>query len=72
MICLLVMVLSGIPHTKLGLPDIPERSYASVSETVQHSIYSNMLAPAGLLAGLLYFARRNTADEEGNDTEEEQ
>ncbi|MEH6627518.1 MAG: hydrogenase 2 operon protein HybA [Motiliproteus sp.] len=67
-----VMVLSGIPHTKLGLPDIPERSYASVSETVQHSIYSNMLAPAGLLAGLLYFARRNTADEEGNDTEEEQ
>ncbi|WP_207062109.1 hydrogenase 2 operon protein HybA [Motiliproteus sp. SC1-56] len=61
-----VMVIAGMEHTKLGLPDLPERSYASMSETVQHSIYGGMLAPAGLLAGLLYFARRNTKhDDEG-------
>ncbi len=59
-----VMVLAGMAHTTLGLPDLPERSYASVSETVQHTIYGGMLAPAGLLAGLLYFARRNTKAEE--------
>ncbi|MCW9051835.1 MAG: hydrogenase 2 operon protein HybA [Motiliproteus sp.] len=66
-----VMVVSGVPHTELGLPDLPDRSYAAVSETVQHSIYSNMLAPAGLLAGLLYFARRNT-QEEGQDKDKEE
>ncbi|HEY5717553.1 MAG TPA: hydrogenase 2 operon protein HybA [Motiliproteus sp.] len=64
-----VMVIAGMAHTKLGLPDLPERSYASVSETVQHTIYGGMLAPAGVLAGLLYFARRSCkqTDQEGED-----
>lgn len=64
-----VMVIAGMQHTKLGLPDLPERSYASVSETVQHTIYGGMLAPAGLLAGLIYFARRSCkeTDKEGED-----
>ncbi len=64
-----VMVIAGMAHTKLGLPELPDRSYASVSETVQHSIYGGMLAPAGVLAGLLYFARRNTSGNHQDDNE---
>ncbi|RMF17781.1 MAG: hydrogenase 2 operon protein HybA [Gammaproteobacteria bacterium] len=57
-----VLLLAGVPFEKLGLPDLPERSYASMSETVQHTIYKGMFAPMTLLAGLLYVARRNTQD----------
>lgn len=64
-----VMVIAGMQHTKLGLPALPDRSYASVSETVQHTIYGGMLAPAGVLAGLLYFARRNTSGHQEDDNE---
>ncbi|MCL6415147.1 hydrogenase 2 operon protein HybA [Aestuariirhabdus sp. Z084] len=62
-----VLVVAGTPITNLGLPELPERSYAANSETVQHTIYGGMLAPAGLLAGLLYLARRNT---KGDDKDE--
>ncbi|RDE19821.1 hydrogenase 2 operon protein HybA [Motiliproteus coralliicola] len=54
-----VLMLAGNRFEDLGMPDIPELSYAAVSETVQHSIYSNFLAPATVLGGLLYMARRN-------------
>ena len=54
-----VLLLAGNSYQTLGMPDIPERSYASISETVQHSIYGNFLAPAAVLGGLLYMARRN-------------
>ncbi|RRJ83658.1 hydrogenase 2 operon protein HybA [Aestuariirhabdus litorea] len=55
-----VLVLAGTPITNLGLPELPERSYAANSETVQHTLYGGMIAPAGILAGLIYLARRNT------------
>ncbi|OMH32112.1 hydrogenase 2 operon protein HybA [Motiliproteus sp. MSK22-1] len=61
-----VLLLAGNSYQTLGMPDIPERSYASVSETVQHSIYGNFLAPAAVLGGLLYMARRNL-NEDGQD-----
>jgi Fe-S-cluster-containing dehydrogenase component len=59
-----VLALAGVPFEKLELPLLVERSFASVSETVQHTIYKGMLAPLGLLAGLMYVARRNTGKEE--------
>ncbi len=34
-----VMVLAGVPFGKLDLPEISERSFASVSETIQHTVY---------------------------------
>ena len=54
-----VLMLAGTSFQTLGMPDLPELSYAAVSETVQHSIYGNFLAPATVLGGLLYMARRN-------------
>ncbi len=55
-----VMHIAGVPLDKLGLPRLPERSYASVSETVQHTIYKGMAAPTVALVGLAYLVRRNT------------
>ncbi len=53
-----VRYLSGVPFHMLGLPDLPARSFAAVSEGIQHTIYQNMIAPLVLLAGLLGFAHR--------------
>jgi Fe-S-cluster-containing dehydrogenase component len=46
-----MLMLAGVPFAKLGMPDLPERSFAARSETVQHSIYAGMVAPAlGVIA----------------------
>ena len=62
-----VMHISSIPFDKLGMPPLPERSYASISETVQHTIYSYMALPAVVLGGLSYLVKRNTDDDEGGE-----
>ena len=59
-----VMVLAGVPFGKLDLPDIAERSFASVSETIQHTVYKGMVAPLALLGGLMFIARRRTGKED--------
>jgi Fe-S-cluster-containing dehydrogenase component len=66
-----VRYLSGVPFDKFGLPvNLPERSYASVSETIQHTLYGGLLAPAVVLAGLVAAAWRGSKehhdDEEGH------
>lgn len=63
-----VIHIAGVPFEKLGLPDLPERSFASVSESVQHTIYKGMLAPAIVLGGLIYAVRKNTKkDDDGQE-----
>jgi Fe-S-cluster-containing dehydrogenase component len=69
-----VMMLAAVPFDKLGLPDLPERSAASRSETVQHAVYSGFLAPSLLLLFLLYITNktvRRAQEEEGKPLEEE-
>lgn len=65
-----VLMLAGVPFDKLGMPDLPDRSYASISETIQHSIYSGFAAPTALFAGLLWLARRNSKhdDDQGGES----
>ncbi len=60
-----MLMLSGVPFDKLGYPDLPERSFASQSETIQHTLYGWMAAPIAVFAGLIYAARRSVghADE---------
>jgi len=64
-----VRYLTGIAHDKLGLPKLPDESYASVSEGVQHTLYKGMIAPVALFAGLLFLARRNSG-KPGDDEQE--
>ncbi len=54
-----VMYLAGVPFEKLGLPDLPEYSSASVSEGIQHTIYNHMIAPIALYCGIALVAFRN-------------
>jgi Fe-S-cluster-containing dehydrogenase component len=54
-----VLVLSGVPFDKLDLPTIPERSFAAVSETIQHTVYKGLIAPLALLGGLMFVVKRN-------------
>ncbi|MES9885392.1 MAG: hydrogenase 2 protein HybA, partial [Candidatus Sedimenticola sp. 6PFRAG1] len=54
--------ISAIPFDKMGMPPLQERSYASISEGVQHTLYNFFALPAVALAGLTYMVRRNTSD----------
>jgi len=46
------------------LPIIPERSFASISETIQHTVYKGMVAPLALLGGLMFVSRRRLGKED--------
>jgi len=58
-----VLKLSAIPFEKLGLRNLPERSFSAVSETMQHTLYGYLIAPAIVLGGLVYVAKRNMRDD---------
>lgn len=62
-----VMHIAGVPLKKLGMPELPERSYASIAEGVQHTLYKGMIAPAIALAGLAYVVKRNTSQSDQDD-----
>ena len=55
-----ILMLAGVPFTKLGMPDLGDTSDAVVSETIQHTIYKGMIAPGVLLAGLLVAVYKST------------
>ena len=63
-----VMHVSAIPFDRLGMPPLGERSAASVSETVQHTLYSYLALPAVVLAGLVFAVKKN-ADHDHDDDE---
>jgi len=60
-----VLHVSSVSFDKLGMPPLGERSYASISEGVQHGLYSYLALPAVALAGLTFMVKRSTDDEGG-------
>ena len=66
-----VRYLTGVPHEKLGLPKLPDHSFAAVSEGVQHTLYKGLIAPVVLLGGLVVLARRSAKGDEAQKKEEE-
>lgn len=64
------VMLAGVPFEKLGYPNLPPRSDASGSETLQHTLYGGLIAPLAFLGVLSYVAKRNTKpDDESGDGE---
>ncbi|MBI4985943.1 MAG: hydrogenase 2 operon protein HybA [Rhodocyclales bacterium] len=67
-----VLKLSGVPFEKLGLPNLPEDAAAAMSETIQHTLYGNLIMPFAVLGAMTYVAKRNvkpddaSGDKEGN------
>lgn len=54
-----VRYLAGIPFAKLGLPTLPDYSYAAVAEGIQHTVYKWLIAPLIGFGILAVFARRH-------------
>lgn len=64
-----VIKLAAVPFEKLGMPTLPERSFAANSETMQETLYGNYLAlPIAFFGVLTFIAKRNTKDD-GDDHE---
>ena len=60
-----VLHMAGVPFEKLGFPDLPDESYASISDGIQYAIYKGMVYPIVVLGGLIYMVnKRNGGDKE--------
>lgn len=60
-----VLKLSAVNFEKVGMPNLPPKSSAATSETIQHTLYGGLIMPIAVLAGLTFVARRNVvADDE--------
>ena len=62
-----ILYLSRVDFEKLGLPNVPEHSYARTSENIQHTLYKNMIAPAVLYTVLAVAAFRNIKKNHSDD-----
>ncbi len=67
----LYLAAAGVSFRQLGLPDLPPRSAAQLSETVSHAPYLHGVTPIALYAGLSWFIRRNKRREEAAARREE-
>jgi Fe-S-cluster-containing dehydrogenase component len=61
-----VLHLSAVPFEKLNKPALPEVAPASVSETIQHTLYHGMIAPLAFLGVLVYAAKRHMKSDESD------
>lgn len=59
--------LTAVPFEKLGHRPLPERSYASISEGLQHTLYGYLALPAVVLGALSVIARRNVKHDDDDD-----
>jgi Fe-S-cluster-containing dehydrogenase component len=58
-----MLKIAAVPFDKLGMPTLPDRSYSSISETLQHTLYGGLIAPLAFLGVLTYVAKKNSKDE---------
>ena len=59
-----MLKLSAMPFEKLGMPKLPERSFAATSETMQHTLYGGLIAPLAFLGVLTFVAKRNVKNDD--------
>jgi Fe-S-cluster-containing dehydrogenase component len=64
-----MQLLSGVRFEKLGMPVLPKKSFVATSETIQHTLYKGMIAPAVLFGCLLVLVRRATNNEQDKTAE---
>ncbi len=59
-----VLKLSAVNFQKVGLPDLPPKSSAATSETIQHSLYGGLIMPIAVLGALTFVAKRNVVSDD--------
>ncbi|TSA10407.1 MAG: hydrogenase 2 operon protein HybA [Comamonadaceae bacterium] len=62
-----VLKLSSVSFDKVGMPDLPPKSSAATSETIQHSLYGGLIMPIAVLGALSFIAKKNVHDEDDSD-----
>ncbi|WBL64648.1 hydrogenase 2 operon protein HybA [Thauera sp. WB-2] len=62
-----MLKLSAVPFDKLGLRPLPERSFSSQSETLQHTLYGGLVLPLTVLGAMTWIARRNVKHDDTDD-----
>jgi Fe-S-cluster-containing dehydrogenase component len=65
-----VLKLSSVSFEKVGMPDLPPKSSAATSETIQHSLYGGLIMPIAVLGALSFIAKKNVHDEDDSDGNE--
>lgn len=59
-----VLKLSAVTFEKVGMPDLPSKSSAASSETIQHTLYGGLIMPLVVLGALSFIAKKNVRDED--------
>lgn len=62
-----MLKLSAVPFDKLGHKPLPERSFSSKSETMQHTLYGGLALPIAALGVMTFLARRNIPKDDESD-----
>ncbi|MGA7145246.1 MAG: hydrogenase 2 operon protein HybA [Desulfobacterales bacterium] len=52
-------MMAAVPFNKLGLPTLPDRSYAAMAENIQHTLYKGMILPIVVFGGLIFLVKRS-------------
>ena len=55
-------MMAAVPFNKLGLPTLPDRSYAAMAENIQHTLYKGMILPIVVFGGLIFLVKRSEKD----------
>ena len=64
-----VLKLSAVNFQKMGLPDLPPKSSAATSETIQHSLYGGLVMPVVALGALCFIAKRNVKPDDDDSSQ---
>jgi len=59
-----VLMLAGVPFSKLGLPVLPSGSYVAMAENIQHTLYKGMILPIVAFGGLAFLVKRSEKNKE--------
>ena len=66
-----VLKLSAVNFKKVGMPDLPPDAAAALSETIQHTLYGNLILPFAVLGAMTYVAKRNVKPDDAPSDKEE-
>ena len=62
-----MLKLTAVPFEQLGHKPLPERSFSSQSETLQHTLYGGLVLPLAVLGVMSCVARRNVKPDDETD-----
>ena len=63
--------LSGVNFQKVGTPNLPPDAAAAMSETIQHTLYGNLIMPFAVLGAMSFIAKRNVKPDDTESDKEE-